>query len=300
MPPAIFNRPTASGQFLASQSDGYRYYAGEQFDYDTKFNRYYRFDSFGRPELAYWQGLRETLVPNLGIYAGLPSSNNDDPLSVGTWQQLVDLLERSDPAQQAKLLRLMNVGYVIGGPDWNAGENIVPSATVAIYHISNALPLAYFVTNVQWATNDTDALARLSALDFDSRRELVIMKSESETEASNFAKDTDDSVSDGPPVKILAQQRGRVSLSVDAPRPGFVVLTDTFYPGWQATVDGQPAHIYQANLNFRAVAVAEGKHEIDFSYRPLAFKVGLWISTISFLLAAATGTILVKIDHTRK
>lgn len=299
MSPAIFNRPITTAQFLASQPEGYRYYVSEQFDYDIKFDRYYRFDSFGRPEIASWQGLRETLVPNLGIYAGLPSSNNDDPLSVGSWQQLVDLVERSDPAQQAKLLRLMNVGYVIDGPEWNAGENITPPETVAIYHLSNALPRAYFVTNVQWVDSETDALARLSAPDFDSHRELVIMKSGPEIEAVNLVKDTGDSVTAGSPVKLLTQERGRISLSVEALRPGFVVLTDTFYPGWEATVDGQPAHIYQANLSFRAVAVEEGKHAIDFSYQPLTFKLGLWISTISLLLVATTGTILMSIDNSR-
>jgi uncharacterized membrane protein YfhO len=63
-----------------------------------------------------------------------------------------------------------------------------------------------------------------------------------------------------------------------------VVLTDTFYPGWQATVNDQPAKIWQANLAFRAVAVETGRQQIIFSYRPYSFYLGLWTSIASILV----------------
>jgi len=68
---------------------------------------------------------------------------------------------------------------------------------------------------------------------------------------------------------------------------GYLVLTDTFYPGWQATVDGEPAEILPADHAFRAVSLEAGEHTIRFEYRPLSFRVGAWVSLGAGLLLAA-------------
>jgi uncharacterized membrane protein YfhO len=75
----------------------------------------------------------------------------------------------------------------------------------------------------------------------------------------------------------------QVQVQVEAPTDGFVVLADTFYPGWQATVDGQPVSIWPANLAFRAVAVEAGPHELIFRYHPRSFYVGLGVSGLTLL-----------------
>jgi Bacterial membrane protein YfhO len=59
-----------------------------------------------------------------------------------------------------------------------------------------------------------------------------------------------------------------VSLSVDMSCNGMVVLSDTYYPGWYAVVDGQPAKIYEVDLAFRGVRVPKGAHTVGFRYRP--------------------------------
>ncbi|MBI4375014.1 MAG: YfhO family protein [Elusimicrobia bacterium] len=88
----------------------------------------------------------------------------------------------------------------------------------------------------------------------------------------------------------------RVSLSVDSPRPGFVWLADSWFPGWTASLNGRPARILRAWLTFRAVAVPAGKSSLVFSYRPRLLWVGaaaslalcaLWLWLLrAFLLAA--------------
>ena len=78
----------------------------------------------------------------------------------------------------------------------------------------------------------------------------------------------------------------RVSVGVDTPEEGYVVLADTWYPGWRATLDDQPVEIIRADYLFRAVQVPAGMHKIEFVYRPVSFQIGLAVSVIAWLLFA--------------
>jgi hypothetical protein len=83
----------------------------------------------------------------------------------------------------------------------------------------------------------------------------------------------------------------RVVVRCTAPAGGaFVVLADSYDPGWRATVDGSPAEILRADGLLRAVRVASGDHEVRFEYAPRAFDAGLTVSLgVAGLLVAANG-----------
>ena len=49
-----------------------------------------------------------------------------------------------------------------------------------------------------------------------------------------------------------------------------LVLHDLYYPGWEVTVDGEPQPILRTNLLFRGVEVPQGKHRVEFAFRPLS------------------------------
>lgn len=70
----------------------------------------------------------------------------------------------------------------------------------------------------------------------------------------------------------------RVEIKVDAEAPGYLILTDSWYPGWEATIDGEPVPIYQADLLFRAVAVDAGHHRVVFVFRPVSLLIGAGMS----------------------
>ena len=96
-------------------------------------------------------------------------------------------------------------------------------------------------------------------------------------------------------VQIVAYEPERVAITADVASPAVLVLADAFYPGWQATVDGVPAPILRANLMFRGLALEPGRHEIVFSYRPAAWRLGAAISLIALAaLAAAVGATYVR------
>lgn len=69
-----------------------------------------------------------------------------------------------------------------------------------------------------------------------------------------------------------------IVVRTESDRPGFLVLTQSFYPGWQATIDGAPAHIMPADLLFQAVHVPSGRHRVEFSFRPRSLALGAAIS----------------------
>lgn len=61
-------------------------------------------------------------------------------------------------------------------------------------------------------------------------------------------------------------------------------ISDAYYPGWKAFVNGKETKIYRANYTFRAVPVPEGEHEIKFVYQPKSFFDGLKISVLSLVI----------------
>src|SRR5690606_40584598 len=68
-------------------------------------------------------------------------------------------------------------------------------------------------------------------------------------------------------VILLEDSNNRVELRVETAADGWLVLADTFYPGWTALVDGEPADIHRANLAFRAQPVPAGDETVEFVYR---------------------------------
>ncbi len=93
-------------------------------------------------------------------------------------------------------------------------------------------------------------------------------------------------------IRWLTDEPERVRLEVQTSSWAFLVLADTYYPGWTATVDGVPVRIYRANYIFRAVQVPPGVHRVEFDYRPESFRRGLIITVTS---AATLGLLLLEL-----
>ena len=86
--------------------------------------------------------------------------------------------------------------------------------------------------------------------------------------------------------QIVEYTPTRVVIELEAGGPGYLVLTDAFYPEWRATVNGEAALIYRADVMFRAVQVPAGQSTVVFEYSNNSFHLGLLI-TIIFVLGCA-------------
>ena len=81
---------------------------------------------------------------------------------------------------------------------------------------------------------------------------------------------------------------------MEAASDALLVLSDLYYPGWRAVVDGRPADILRANYLMRAVAVPAGRHTVGFVYEPASFKAGIAAS-----LAGGLAIALMVLLHVR-
>jgi len=81
--------------------------------------------------------------------------------------------------------------------------------------------------------------------------------------------------------EIALDRSTEVEVRTRSGRPTFLLLTDSFHPGWKALVDGEPAPIYRADYLFRAVPVPAGEHVVRFVYQPESFELGSRLSAFT-------------------
>ena len=85
-------------------------------------------------------------------------------------------------------------------------------------------------------------------------------------------------------MRILKYEPSYVEIEAHIDAPGFLVLSDTYYPGWKAHVDGKLSRIYRADYTLRAVYLEPGKHIVKFIYDPFSFKIGAAITLVTLFL----------------
>jgi hypothetical protein len=93
-------------------------------------------------------------------------------------------------------------------------------------------------------------------------------------------------------VSITSFRPNRLKLRAELNRPAFVVLSEVFYRGWEALVDGRPAPVLRADYILRAIPVPAGTHAVDVRFRSRTFQWGLVISALA--LAGAVFGLLVR------
>lgn len=281
---ALYRQPTQTAALL--QAERGRTFILQADEYELKFRRFFRFDSFAPPEGG-WMAVRQAQLPNTGMIAGLMSANNFDPLLVGRYADLLAALEAAP--NPTPLLRLMGVTAIISPRDLPGYERIYQGDGFAIYRVPDPLPRAYLVTNVRRAADGAEALALITRADFDPRREAVVEPLPSLPSPSQLPVNGGRGgvgLNGFQAVRPADIQDGwnMVLVQVEAPEPALLVLSDTYYPGWQAFVDGVPAPLLRANYAFRAVALSGGAHEVVFRYAPASFTWGGRITLTSLVV----------------
>ncbi len=149
---------------------------------------------------------------------------------------------------------------------------------VKIYENQNALPRAFIVHQTKVVSDTQAAIARLKDPTFNVAAAVVRQAKEGEGLGAILLGQA--SPEDN--VAITSYQAEKIELAADLNSPGWLILTDAWYPGWQVTVNGQSAEIQEVNLMFRAVELPAGSSSITFTYAPKSFYAGIVISVIGW------------------
>lgn len=160
------------------------------------------------------------------------------------------------------------------------------SDTAAIWENLDVLPRAFLVHRAEVIKRDA-VFARLHQPDFDGG-ELVLLSDGQAISGTNVNRASEHA-------EITRYEPERVDLAVRAEEPGYVVLADSWYPGWNAYVDGQAQTIYRADFLFRTVKVEPGEHAVVFEFRPMSVYVGAGISIASFLIVVGIAIVLHRV-----
>lgn len=171
-------------------------------------------------------------------------------------------------------------------------EELLKKDTIKLYRLRHYLPRAWLVEKYKTLPAQ-DIIPALQQTDFHPGQ-VAILEEEPQW-AGDIARSKLFLHLPKNKVVFMEEKNNRLILRVSCPQDSLLVLSDTYYPGWHASLrslmteaDSVPqnfaAKILRANYNFRALALRAGEYEIVFSYEPFSFKVGLFIS-LSFGLS---------------
>ncbi|GAB4407284.1 MAG: hypothetical protein Kow00123_20190 [Anaerolineales bacterium] len=154
---------------------------------------------------------------------------------------------------------------------------LVHSGDVKIYRNLDAKPRLYVAFRAVPAASSQDAIDRLLNGEVDAQTAIAV--------EGGQALDGEGTAD----ITLLADEAERVAARVRLDAPGYLVLSDTHYPGWRATVDGEPALILRANGFVRAVFLPAGEHTVEFAFAPQSLILGAACSgaALAVWLAAA-------------
>jgi hypothetical protein len=192
-------------------------------------------------------------------------------------------------SRSTALYDLLNIRYVIARKDapldWSRFALAFDGdAKLNVYENKNALPRAFVVPQAQAVTNHDAAWTAIHAAGFDPRSVAVVEGA------------TSLPVGGRGQVTEIRYQANRLTMQVTADGPAFLVISQMWYPGWQAWVDGARAGpVLRTNTTFQGISVPAGMHRVELRFAPPLWRAGWGLAAAGLILAA-----VVWLNHRRK
>lgn len=227
-------------------------------------------------------GWGDALLPNTAMMYGLQDFRGYDAVGIDRYGELLAAGFHWTGAgyqlwngSSFPMLDLFNVKYVLAPPDIPfPAEHFEKLSTgpTTIYRNRRALPRA-FVLNETRVLRGNDALRQLRDGSIDLTREALLEEPLDATSSLDATSGTAGDV-----VAVRRYQDRDVSIDVQVAGRRLLVLLDTYYPGWVATVDRKEVPVHRVDHAFRGVVIPAGRHIIDFHYRPRSVYAGAALS----------------------
>jgi hypothetical protein len=189
---------------------------------------------------------------------------------------------------QDRRLDLMNVKYILHSPhlggysefkNQNRYPLIYETAEMAVFENKTVLPRAFIVPGlgVEVMPDVNLQLERLKDPAFDPERRVIVSK-QPDFRSSPSQPATQNRT------EVVSIGINDVVVRSEISEPSILVLSQTYYPGWKAIVDGQDTPVFDANLLLTGVALSPGAHEVRFVYDPESVKIGALLSAVSLII----------------
>lgn len=145
---------------------------------------------------------------------------------------------------------------------------------VGLFRNKNVFPRAFFVTEYVTMPDSKEILKRMEEIDLSKK---VILEEDPGFTSYSQTQQV------GADVKITNYQTQEIELEARVKGDGLLVMSEIYYPGWHAYVDGKEVKIFRANYVFRAIKLTPGNHHVKFAYSPKSVKIGLLITILSVI-----------------
>jgi hypothetical protein len=231
----------------------------------------------------------QTMGPNVGQIFGFPMQDGlqgVELISVALTNEAALRAWSDDPL---RFLQAMNVGFYADATtsaDSIDALSLVassPDLPIRVYAVPDPVARLYLVSEYEVRDGPAGALRRVLEDDF-TIGEAVVLEDEPGVQLDPEATGR---------VLSRSDSSNRVVAQVSASGPMLAVLSDRWYPGWKATVNGMPAPVLRANGVFRAVPVPAGVSDLEFHFAPASILLGAVISLVG-LLAFAVAWIMAR------
>jgi hypothetical protein len=191
------------------------------------------------------------------------------------------------PNVENRFFSFLNLKYVVTAP-WTPPPapffTLVYQQEANVYRNEQAFPRVFVVHRAEVVSEAEEVLQRLKETSFDLRKQIVL---EGAVEDPNMLTGYNAPLVSNSTAEILTYTPNRVVIKANLEYPGFLVLSDAYFPGWKGFIDGKETPLYLTNYFIRSVFVESGTHQIEFVYRPISYKLGAWLTCLGCGIVAA-------------
>jgi hypothetical protein len=239
------------------------------------------------PDLFRIAGWGNALPPNTAYVYGLRDARVFDAIGLHDYTRLLDVgfhfngaTHQLVHAATPHLIDLLNIKYLFTPQDVDLPPDrfaLLHDGRTRVYANRRVQPRAFLADDYR-VLEGTAALKAMRDGTVDLQRVAVLdsaIEAASRPDAATGARGT---------ASILQYSDDQVTIETDAPGRRFLVLTDAYYPGWRATLDGADVPLLRADYAFRAVAVPPGRHRVEFRYRPASVRYGAILSVAGLII----------------
>lgn len=252
----------------------------------------------------------KTLIANTGMYYGFQDIRGYDSIFPRQYAEFMGAIEEQDEllfnriaplseydSLDSPLLDLANVKYVVTTQYIpNAGYELVYDREVRVYRNEDVMPRAFALPASAAQVRPSGEVLKLLT-EINPRQALVLEAEQVAASPPQWGDSAPDAKWPLTPATVTEYGANEVTIRVDMPSDGYLVLADSFFPGWKAyrrapeTSDREEDElpIYRAYGNFRATPLAAGEHIVRLKYSPLSVKLGAYVSFMSAIILFLLG-----------